>query len=67
VTDTAPGLFRCRNCLSCFKTPSFSEGPKVVDQETLQVIRFTQARHLCPVCLSPEITPPSDLAEHPVT
>ncbi len=64
---TAPGLWRCRGSLATFQDPSFSEGPKVVDQETLEVIRFTQARHLCPVCLSPEITPPSDLAEHPVT
>lgn len=67
MTDTAPNLWRCRNCRSCFATPSFSEGPKVVNQETLEVVRFTQARHLCPVCLSPEIDPPADLAEHPVT
>jgi ribosomal protein L37AE/L43A len=48
--------WRCRECRAEFPTPSFSEGPKVVDQETLEVRRFTQALHLCPECLSPNIT-----------
>lgn len=60
-------LWRCRNCRSTFDKPSFSEGPKVVDQETGQVVRFTQARHLCPVCLSPDLRIPDALAEHPAT
>ena len=57
-----PPLWRCRACRSSFPTPSFSEGPKFVDQETLQVVRFTQSRHLCPVCLSTDLTPPEGLA-----
>ena len=63
---TAPGLWRCRGCRSTFAEPSFSEGPKVVDQVTLEVIRFTQARHLCPVCFALDLQPPA-LAECTVT
>lgn len=47
-------------CLDCDQetaNPSFSEGPKVVDQETHTVKRFTQARHVCPSCLSYNIKP----------
>lgn len=51
-------IWACKDCESRFAEPSFSEGPKVVDQETLEVKRFTQARHLCPVCFSPRILPP---------
>lgn len=59
--------WRCRNCRSTFENPSFSEGPKVVDQETLEVIRFRHSRLICPVCFSPAIDPPEGLAQRLAT
>ncbi len=49
--------FRCLNCRATFAEPSFSEGPKKVDPDTLQVVRFSEARSICPSCFSPRITP----------
>lgn len=54
------GRWRCHACGARFETPSFSEGPKVVDQETLEVRRFTQALDLCPECLSPDLGGPAN-------
>jgi ribosomal protein L37AE/L43A len=54
-------IFSCRNCGARFAEPSFSEGPKTVDSETGEVVRFRQARSLCPACLSDRINVPEEL------
>jgi len=64
---TAPGLWRCRKCLSTFAEPSFSEGPKTKHPETgVESVRFKKSRLLCPVCFGLDLQPPA-LAEHPAT
>lgn len=47
----------CDDCNWEGVNPSFSEGPKVVDQGSGEVKRFTQARHVCPSCLSYNVKP----------
>lgn len=59
--------WRCLNCRSNFDEPSFSEGPKVFDPATGEVRRFTQSRLLCPVCFSPKLEKPVELAPRPAS
>lgn len=54
------GRWRCHDCGARFETPSFSPGPKFVDQETLEVDRFREARDLCPECLSSNLGGPAN-------
>lgn len=56
MSAPAPAVWnRCRDCQATFAEPSFSEGPKTVDQESGQVIRFAFAWFMCPECLSRNI------------
>jgi hypothetical protein len=55
------GRFYCHACGARFDKPSFSEGPKTLDPETgIESVRFAEARHLCPECLSPGIAGPAN-------
>ena len=53
----APG-WHCLNCGAEFPKPSISQGPKHVNQDTLEVDRWRYARALCPECLSTNIFQP---------
>ena len=47
------------HCLACgadFDKPSFSEGPKVWDEDLQTEVRFRKARYICPECFSGNIT-----------
>ncbi len=59
--------WRCLNCRSNFEEPSFSEGPKTKDPATgVESVRFQKSRLICPVCFSPKIEKPVELAPRPV-
>lgn len=49
--EATQAKFRCVNGHE-FRTPSFSEGPKVENTDTGKVERFTECWHMCPVCLT---------------
>ena len=50
---------RCRDCRAEFAEPTFSEGPKVWDEDLQNVVRFRLAWYQCPACLSRNIEPMS--------
>jgi len=48
---------RCKDCGHVCAEPSFSEGPKAIDPDTEQVVRFLRCLYLCPKCLSTNLEP----------